>query len=195
MLLKAAPLLPWCSDFLFKLLLIGDSGVGKSCLLLRFGECGVLLSVACRGLSILAAGPRWRCRPCVALFVNVATSNSAPPSPCRSTADDTYTESYISTIGVDFKIRTVELEGKTIKLQIVRQLASVLCGCCAATLRPCFASTVGYCWAGAVPNYHEQLLPWRSWHHYCAWGPPRCVSQRVSPTGSCRALGAGVRHH
>jgi len=56
-------------DYLFKLLLIGDSGVGKSCLLLRFAE-------------------------------------------------DTYTESYISTIGVDFKIRTIELEGKTIKLQI-----------------------------------------------------------------------------
>ena len=33
--------------------------------------------------------------------------------------DDTYTESYISTIGVDFKIRTIELEGKTVKLQIV----------------------------------------------------------------------------
>lgn len=33
-------------------------------------------------------------------------------------ADDTYTESYNSTIGVDFKIRTIELEGKTVKLQI-----------------------------------------------------------------------------
>ncbi|ETE60579.1 Ras-related protein Rab-1A, partial [Ophiophagus hannah] len=32
--------------------------------------------------------------------------------------DDTYTDSYISTIGVDFKIRTIELEGRTIKLQI-----------------------------------------------------------------------------
>ncbi|GAA5808054.1 GTP-binding protein of the rab [Mucor flavus] len=46
-----------------------NSGVGKSCLLLRF-------------------------------------------------ADDTYTESYISTIGVDFKIRTIELDGKVCKLQI-----------------------------------------------------------------------------
>merc|ERR1740130_2653928 len=59
----------YCSDYLFKLLLIGDSGVGKSCLLLRF-------------------------------------------------ADDTYTESHISTIGVDFKIKTVSLDGQTIKLQI-----------------------------------------------------------------------------
>lgn len=56
-------------DYLFKLLVIGDSGVGKSCFLLRF-------------------------------------------------VDDVYTESYISTIGVDFKIKTIQLDGKIIKLQM-----------------------------------------------------------------------------
>mmetsp|Transcript_12018 Transcript_12018/g.48381 ORF Transcript_12018/g.48381 Transcript_12018/m.48381 type:complete len:208 (+) Transcript_12018:357-980(+) len=56
-------------DHLFKLVLIGDTGVGKSCLLLRF-------------------------------------------------ADDAFTESYISTIGVDFRFRTVKVDGKTVKLQI-----------------------------------------------------------------------------
>lgn len=44
---------------------------------------------------------------------------------CFSLQDDTYTESYISTIGVDFKIRTIELDGKTIKLQIVSNLLHI----------------------------------------------------------------------
>ncbi|CAO1942198.1 unnamed protein product [Urochloa humidicola] len=56
-------------DYLIKLLLIGDSGVGKSCLLLRF-------------------------------------------------SDGSFTTSFITTIGIDFKIRTVELDGKRVKLQI-----------------------------------------------------------------------------
>lgn len=56
-------------DALYKLLLIGDSGVGKTCLLLRYVE-------------------------------------------------DTFSSSFISTIGIDFKIKTIELEGKKIKLQI-----------------------------------------------------------------------------
>lgn len=33
-------------------------------------------------------------------------------------ADDAYNESYISTIGVDFKIKTILINGKIIKLQI-----------------------------------------------------------------------------
>ena len=56
-------------DYLLKMLLIGDSGVGKSCLLLRF-------------------------------------------------ADDTYNNSYISTIGVDFKIKTFDMDNKIVKLQV-----------------------------------------------------------------------------
>ncbi|KAL7718343.1 Rab family GTPase [Entamoeba marina] len=49
--------------------MIGDSGVGKSCLFLRF-------------------------------------------------ADDIFSETYITTIGVDFKIKSVKIDGKEVKLQI-----------------------------------------------------------------------------
>jgi Ras-related protein Rab-35 len=56
-------------DHLFKLLIIGDSGVGKSSLLLRF-------------------------------------------------ADNTFSPNYITTIGVDFKIRTINVDNQRVKLQI-----------------------------------------------------------------------------
>lgn len=56
-------------DFMFKILLIGDTSVGKSCLLLRF-------------------------------------------------ADDEFVNDYISTIGVDFKIKTIALDKEIVKLQI-----------------------------------------------------------------------------
>ena len=37
----------------------------------------------------------------------------------RRFSDDSFTPSFITTIGIDFKIRTIELDGKRIKLQIV----------------------------------------------------------------------------
>uniref|UniRef100_A0A673KBT6 Ras-related protein Rab-1B n=1 Tax=Sinocyclocheilus rhinocerous TaxID=307959 RepID=A0A673KBT6_9TELE len=61
----------------------------------------------------------------VILFIIIASESDLLLNPTTTTQtrhesriDDTYTESYISTIGVDFKIRTIELDGKTIKLQI-----------------------------------------------------------------------------
>jgi Ras-related protein Rab-1A len=56
-------------EYLFKLLLIGDSGVGKSSLLLRY-------------------------------------------------CDNTFTDSFIATIGADYKVRELNLEGSKVKLQI-----------------------------------------------------------------------------
>lgn len=56
-------------DQLFKLVIVGSSSVGKSCLLLRF-------------------------------------------------ADDQFNENYMTTIGVDFRFKTLSLDQKSVKLQI-----------------------------------------------------------------------------
>eukprot|EP01017_Pseudomicrothorax_dubius_P041636 TRINITY_DN6678_c0_g1_i5.p1 TRINITY_DN6678_c0_g1~~TRINITY_DN6678_c0_g1_i5.p1 ORF type:complete len:205 (+),score=57.40 TRINITY_DN6678_c0_g1_i5:266-880(+) len=56
-------------DYLFKLVIIGDSGVGKSSLLLRY-------------------------------------------------ADDTFNDNYLTTIGVDFRFKSIQIDGKNAKLQI-----------------------------------------------------------------------------
>jgi Ras-related protein Rab-1A len=56
-------------DYLFKLLLIGNSGVGKSCMLMRYAE-------------------------------------------------NSFTTNFFNTIGVDFKIKSIALDGKNVKLQI-----------------------------------------------------------------------------
>jgi len=56
-------------DYLFKLVIVGNSSVGKSSLLLRY-------------------------------------------------ADDMFNETYLTTIGVDFKFRTINIDGKKVKMQI-----------------------------------------------------------------------------
>jgi small GTP-binding protein len=56
-------------DYMFKLLIVGESGVGKTCMLLRF-------------------------------------------------ADNLFEEDFLSTIGVDFKVKEINLDGKRVKLQI-----------------------------------------------------------------------------
>ena len=58
-------------DYLFKVLLLGDSGTGKSSLILRYTE-------------------------------------------------NTFNSSLVSSIGVDFKVKKKEIDGKIIKIQIVR---------------------------------------------------------------------------
>jgi Ras-related protein Rab-8A len=56
-------------DMQIKLLMIGDSGVGKTCLLLRY-------------------------------------------------ANDSFSPTFITTIGIDFKIKNIQLDSKRIKLQV-----------------------------------------------------------------------------
>lgn len=57
------------ADHVFKILLLGDSAVGKTCLLLRY-------------------------------------------------CDDVYSESHVATIGLDYRVKTIEIDNKKIKLQI-----------------------------------------------------------------------------
>lgn len=61
-------------DYLFRLLLVGDSSVGKTCIIVRFTE-------------------------------------------------NTFTPSYITTIGIDFKIRTIEI-GKYVKTRTILMATS-----------------------------------------------------------------------
>ena len=76
-------------DYVFKVATIGESGVGKSCLLSRF-------------------------------------------------ADDTerFNENHLSTIGVDFKIRSLMLDDKHIKLQIWDTAGQERCASPGASARP-----------------------------------------------------------
>ena len=88
-------------DWSFKILLIGDSGVGKTCLMFRFAgkwnfdglENKLLFDTDThRFLSII-------------LFA------------CHH-LDNMFAESFTPTIGIDFKIKTLRVRDKTVKLQL-----------------------------------------------------------------------------
>ncbi|KAK2992909.1 hypothetical protein RJ640_024063 [Escallonia rubra] len=81
-------------DYLIKLLLIGDSG--NFVVMFCFMEASDLLI---NNNYHLIAGVGKSC-----LLLRFS--------------DDSFTTSFITTIGIDFKIRTIELDGKRIKLQI-----------------------------------------------------------------------------
>lgn len=76
---------------MFKLLLIGDSGVGKTCVLFRFSED------AFNATFISTIGQLFTLLMNHSVFSNVAC---------------------FFLTGIDFKIRTIEIETKKIKLQI-----------------------------------------------------------------------------
>lgn len=128
-------------DYMFKLLIIGNSSVGKTSFLFRY-------------------------------------------------ADDSFTSAFVSTVGIDFKVKTVFRQDKRVKLQIwVRQIYraprqalawpntktrhkpisttnqfSSSCWNELATAvernhEPCFDLPTGHGRAGAIQNHHNGLLP------------------------------------
>lgn len=111
-------------DYMFKILIIGNSSVGKTSFLFRY-------------------------------------------------ADDSFTPAFVSTVGIDFKVKTIYRNDKRIKLQIwVRNLSAevLMCFSHGAQGRRIFSSIsirlflwmyfLGHSWTGAVQNHHHCILPW-----------------------------------
>ncbi len=82
------------------MLIIGNSGVGKSCLLFRF-------------------------------------------------ADDSWNDKYVTTIGVDFKIKTIEVGNKTVKLQIVSKDYIFI------IIYMYLFLIVGHCWTRKIQKHNK----------------------------------------
>lgn len=102
-------------DFLFKIVLIGDCGAGKTCVVQRF-KTGA------------------------------------------------FVERHGNTIGVDFSMKNVIVDGKKVKVQFDDKIncsvyLSVMSGIPNFFFFLLFvASNLGYCWSGKVPNHYTKLL-------------------------------------
>ena len=77
-------------DHLIKLLLIGDSGI-----------MGVLLS------------------SCFPEYLRLAFAGVGKSCLLLRFSDDAFTTSFITTIGIDFKIRNIDMDGQKLKLQVL----------------------------------------------------------------------------
>ena len=62
-----------------------------------------------------------------------------------------FNQNLMNSIGVDFKLKTLEVDGKSVKLQIV-----------------CYVFIFsGYRWSGKVTHNYNKLLPRGSGNFYC----------------------------
>ena len=90
-------------DYMFKILIIGNSSVGKTSFLFRY-------------------------------------------------ADDSFTSAFVSTVGIDFKVKTVFRQDKRVKLQIWVRFAQRLLQTLSCSLK------IGYSRTRKISNHHNSIL-------------------------------------
>lgn len=72
-------------------------------------------------------------------------------------ANDSFSPTFITTIGIDFKIKNIQLDGKRIKLQVNTIMHF---GCNRFSVD--FYLDLGYSWSRTLQNDHYIILPWSS---------------------------------
>ena len=128
-------------DYMFKLLIIGNSAVGKTSFLFRY-------------------------------------------------ADDSFTSAFVSTVGIDFKVKTVFRNDKRVKLQIwdTGRFPSISNRCrqCSDVYSKLMA--LSYSWTGKISDHNDCILSWERWVSFsCTTFQTKSLSKqsRTGKTGFC----------
>jgi hypothetical protein len=83
-------------------------------------------------------------------------------------ANDSFSPTFITTIGIDFKIKNIQLDGKRIKLQVcpnyVWRNRFDIPGLKRDPFLLCRAADMGYGGPRTLPNNHDLVLPRRAGH-------------------------------